>query len=250
MKKLIAGNWKMNGTLREALSLTEALSTQGNADLAEQVDFCVCPPFVHIGAVGVSLSPLVALGGQDCSETGNGAYTGDISAAMLKDIGCRYVILGHSERRQYHGETDDLIARKAKKAHEAGLVTIICVGETEAQRDLGKAEAVVIEQVNGSIPTSSNYENIVIAYEPVWAIGTGKTPTAEDVAVIHAVIRKTLQEKLDNSDAIRILYGGSVKPENAATLLCLPNVDGALVGGASLKAEQFLAIARNTLTTS
>lgn len=247
MKKLIAGNWKMNGTLREALGLAEALSAQIGADLAAQVDFCVCPPFIHIGAVGVSLSPLIALGGQDCSETGNGAYTGDVSAAMLKDIGCRYVILGHSERRQYHGEIDALISKKAEKAHESGLISIICVGETEAQRESGKAEAVVIEQLKGSIPPSGNSSNMVIAYEPVWAIGTGKTPTAEDVAAIHAVIRKTLQEKLDNSGAIRILYGGSVKPENAATLLCLPNVDGALVGGASLKADQFLAIAKNTL---
>lgn len=247
MKKLIAGNWKMNGTLREALSFTESLSAQVSGDLAEQIDFCVCPPFVHVGAVGIGLSSLILLGAQDCAETTNGAYTGDVSASMLKDIGCRYVILGHSERRQYHGEQEALIARKAEKAHEAGLVTIVCVGETEAQRESGKAESIVVEQLRGVIPPSSNSGNIVVAYEPVWAIGTGKTPTPENVATIHALIRKTLQEKLDNSDAIRILYGGSVKPENAAALLRLPNVDGALVGGASLKADLFLAIAKNAL---
>jgi triosephosphate isomerase len=247
MKKLIAGNWKMNGTLSSAGDLARSLvgGLGKSSDLAEKLDFCVCPPFLHLEKVQGVLAAqgAVALGAQDCALTVNGAYTGDISAEMLLDIGCRYVILGHSERRQYHGETDEMVAAKAAKAHEKGLVAIICVGETEKERESSLAEEVVGGQIRKSLPASANAENTVIAYEPVWAIGTGKTPTAEDVKAMHAFIRGILKEKLDNPDAIRILYGGSVKPENAGVLLNIDNVDGALIGGASLKAEQFLAIA-------
>lgn len=236
-KKLIAGNWKMNGTLADAKALAGALGTP-----TAHVDVCICPPYLHLGAVLASKSSEIGLGAQDCSLKDSGAFTGDVSAAMLKDAGCAYVILGHSERRQYHGESDSLIAEKAKKAHEHGLVSIICVGETEGERSSGIQNAVVVSQLSAAIPSTANAQNLVIAYEPVWAIGTGKTATLDDIKDMHAVIRRFLKEKLDNSDSIRILYGGSVKAENAKEILAIDNVDGALVGGASLKADQFLAI--------
>ncbi len=235
-KKLIAGNWKMNGSLADAKALAEALETPSTADV------CICPPYVHLGVVAAAKSSGVALGAQDCALKDNGAFTGDISAAMLKDIGCSYVILGHSERRQYHAESDAQVAGKAGKAHAAGLIAIICVGETESERGAGLQNKIVTEQLAKSIPESANARNLVIAYEPVWAIGTGKTATLDDIKDMHSVIRKFLQEKLDNSSAIRILYGGSVKADNATEILAVQNVDGALVGGASLKADQFLAI--------
>lgn len=211
--------------------------------LINRADFCVSPPFVYIPLVQSMLPQGVSLGAQDCSNQASGAYTGDISASMLRDIGCQYVILGHSERRQYHGETSELVAEKAAKAIQAGVKPIICVGETEAEREQGQADAVVIDQIRKSLPAGVTGENAVIAYEPVWAIGTGKIPTPEDVRAIHATIRECLKEKLDNPKTMRILYGGSVKPENAGQLLTIEYVDGALVGGASLKADQFLAIA-------
>ncbi len=242
MKKLIAGNWKMNGSLDEVCSLMNAL-TAGLGELPAKADFSISPPYVHIAMAQSMLPAGVALGAQDCAARENGAFTGDISAKMLKDVGCQMVILGHSERRQYHNETNELVAAKVALAHAAGLKAIVCVGETEAEREAGRQDAVVIDQIRKSLPERVNGDNTVIAYEPVWAIGTGKTPTPEDVAAIHATIRACLKEKLDNPDSMRILYGGSVKPENAGVLLTLPNVDGALVGGASLKADQFLAIA-------
>lgn len=227
----------MNSTLTDAKALVGAI---GSAPLG--VDICVCPPYPYLGLVGAEKGAGVVLGAQDCSPKDNGAFTGEISAAMLKDVGCDYVILGHSERRQYHGETDALISEKAKKAHAQGIITIICVGETEGQRNAGIQNEIVISQLAGSVSDTANAGNLVIAYEPVWAIGTGKTATLDDIKDMHAVIRHFLQEKLDNSDAIRILYGGSVKADNAKEILCVENVDGALVGGASLKADQFLAI--------
>lgn len=236
-KKLIAGNWKMNGSLSDAKALAQAL---GNP--TESVDVCVCPPFLHLGIVGLTKAQAIALGAQDCSNKDNGAFTGDISAIMLKDSGCSHVILGHSERRQYHAESSVLVAEKAKKAHAANLITIICVGETENERIAGIQNKVVTTQLLESIPESANVENLIIAYEPVWAIGTGKTATLTDIQDMHAVIRKFLQEKLDNSSAIRILYGGSVKADNAKDILAVENVDGALVGGASLKPDEFLKI--------
>lgn len=227
----------MNGTQADAKALAIAIGS-----VSDRADICICPPFVHLGLVASVKSSTISLGAQDCSPKDNGALTGDISAAMLKDIGCSYVILGHSERRQHHAESSSQVAVKALKAHENGIVTIICVGETESERILGIQNKIVTEQLAESIPTSANAQNLVIAYEPVWAIGTGKTATLDDIKDMHVLIRKFLQEKLDNSSAIRILYGGSVKAENAKEIMAVPNVDGALVGGASLKPDQFLAI--------
>ncbi len=244
MKKLIAGNWKMNGDARAA----EALITGVEEAIAAapgvlgQCDFVVCPPFVHIPMVRDKVS-VVAVGGQDCSRQISGAYTGDTSPAMLKDVGASYVILGHSERRQYQNESDELVAAKAKCANEAGLVTIICVGETDAEREANLQESVVGGQLERSIPDGATAENTVIAYEPVWAIGTGKTATPEDIRAMHGFIREKLSEKLADGGKVRILYGGSVKPSNAAEIFAVPDVNGALIGGASLKTADFMGIA-------
>lgn len=240
-KKLIAGNWKMNGTLAEATALVRALAEAVPLSQPD-VEVCVCPPFVHLGAVQAATSAAIGVGAQDCAATDNGAFTGDISAAMLQDVGCAYVILGHSERRHCHGETSAVVAEKAKKAHAREIISIICVGETGAEREAGIQNQVVVGQLAESIPDTAHAGNLVIAYEPVWAIGTGKTATLTDIEDMHAVIRKFLQEKLDNSSAIRILYGGSVKADNAKDILAVRHVDGALVGGASLKPDQFLKI--------
>lgn len=238
MKKLIAGNWKMNGDAKSAESLItgieEAIAQKGG--LLETCDFVVCPPFIHIPMVK-DLVSVCAIGGQDCSKSQNGAFTGDVSAAQLKDVGATYVILGHSERRQYQQESDELIAAKAKAAHEAGLITIICVGETDKEREGGVQESVVGGQLERSIPPCATSQNTVIAYEPVWAIGTGKTATAEDICAMHAFIRGKVPGDM------RILYGGSVKPSNAAEIFGVENVNGALIGGASLKTEDYLGIA-------
>lgn len=245
MKKLIAGNWKMNGDAKAAEALIvgiEKAIEQGPGVLGK-CDFVVCPPFVHIPMVK-DLVSVCAVGGQDCSEKDSGAFTGDIAAPMLKDIGASYVILGHSERRQYHKETDALVAAKAAAANKAGLITVICVGETEAEREAGKQNDVVSAQMAGSIPEGANSSNTVIAYEPVWAIGTGKTATAEDIRAMHAFIRGQLAEKLADGGKMRILYGGSVKPSNAVEIFGVDNVDGALIGGASLKTDDFMGIAQ------
>ncbi len=251
MKKLIAGNWKMNGSLNDAKKLISDIinGIERERELLNICDFVVCPPFVHINAIKHTLlgHEHATYGAQDCSAHENGAYTGDVSAAMLADMKCRYVILGHSERRQYHNESNELVALKAARAHTAGLKTIICVGETESEREAGKQEEVVKRQLAGSLPSSANAGNTVIAYEPVWAIGTGKTASAADAGAMHSVIRDELAQKLKNAADIRILYGGSMKPENARELLATPNIDGGLIGGASLKADQFLAIARSAL---
>ncbi len=251
-KKLIAGNWKMNGSIEDAKSLIADIANglHREPELLDKADFLVCPPFVHINIIRHALFTLdtVDFGAQDCSAHENGAYTGDISAAMLADAQCSYVILGHSERRHGLGETNQMIADKAACAHENNLTTIICVGETEAERDAGKEIDVVLEQLEGSIPSGVDAKNLVIAYEPVWAIGTGKTAMSKDVDVMHRFIRECLQNNIHNGledfENIRILYGGSVKPDNANVLLNIPNVDGALIGGASLKAQDFLGIAR------
>lgn len=227
----------MNGTLAAAESLVKSL---GHAP--QSVEVCLCPPYLHLGCVAAAKDKSLVLGAQDCALTDNGAFTGDISASMLKDAGCHYVILGHSERRQYHAETSSQVALKAQKAHANQLITIICVGETESERVSGVQNKIVTTQLDQSIPDTANAQNLVIAYEPVWAIGTGKTATLDDIKAMHAVIREFLKEKLDNSIAIRILYGGSVKADNAKDILTIENVDGALVGGASLKADQFLEI--------
>ena len=239
-RRLIAGNWKMNGLTADGLALARGLAerTRASAPLAELL---VCPPATLIATVGAALAGRpVALGGQDCHPDPAGAHTGDISAEMLADLGCRYVIVGHSERRADHGEGDGLVRRKAEGALRAGLTPIICVGESETERLRGEQEGIVGRQLAGSLPDAAGPENAVIAYEPVWAIGTGRTATPADVAAMHAHIRHALGPK---GAGMRILYGGSVKASNAAELLTLADVDGALVGGASLKLEEFWAIA-------
>jgi triosephosphate isomerase len=241
IRPLIAGNWKMHGTLREAVRLGEALR-----EGVEGVDLLICPPFPHIHAVAVAmLGSRVDVGAQDCHAAHRGAHTGDVSAAMLRDAGATHVILGHSERRADHGENDAAVLTKTEAALSAGLIPIICVGETEAERLAGLADSVVEKQLNGSVPYGFVTAGGIIAYEPVWAIGTGRTPTEEDIHAIHSVVRMTLVERFGPAArTTRILYGGSVKPGNAASILALPDVDGALVGGASLVAVDFLAIAR------
>jgi len=238
MRPLIAGNWKMNGLRAAAAQLAAAL--RGGA---QGCDLLVCPPATVLAEVaGLLAGSPVMVGGQDCHPDTLGAHTGDLSAAMLLDAGASWVILGHSERRQAHGETDALVRRKAAAAAAAGLKPIVCVGETEAQREAGQARTVVGNQLAGSLPPGFNG---VIAYEPVWAIGTGRVPTEADVAAMHAHIRRQLVADLGEGGAgLRILYGGSVKPGNAAVLLGMAEVGGALVGGASLQAEDFMGIAR------
>jgi triosephosphate isomerase len=239
MRPLVAGNWKMNGlvaSLAELVSLKAALAAKAPA-----CEVLVCPPFTLLAQAAVVGG--VALGGQDCSPKDSGAFTGDISAAMLKDAGASSVIVGHSERRQVHGERDSDVAAKAQAAWRAGLSAIICVGETQAQRDAGNAHGICAGQLDASVPDGATPQNTTIAYEPVWAIGTGKTPTLDDIKAMHAHIRSCLVRRLgEGAKGMRILYGGSVKPDNAADILNLPEVNGALVGGASLKASDFLSI--------
>jgi len=243
VRPLIAGNWKMNGTLRDAAALAEGV--RAGLEQATGADLLICPPFLHLHVAAASMGwKAVAIGGQDCAAEPNGAHTGDVSAAMLADAGCGYVILGHSERRADRGETDALVRAKAEAAIDAGLIPVVCVGETEAQRDSGQAEAVVAAQLAGSLPDGFPAAKGVVAYEPVWAIGTGRTPTEADIAAMHARMRAELVARFPGEgETLRLLYGGSVKPSNAVAILALPNVDGALVGGASLKAADFLGIA-------
>ena len=246
MKKLIAGNWKMNGSSAFTAELMLAITAgiDSNPNLTQNCDFLVCPPYPYLQAAKIKAGRHIEVGAQDCSAHDSGAYTGEVSASMISEIGVNYVVLGHSERRQHHKETDAVVAVKASKAHDKGLVSIICVGESEKEREDGQEQDVVKKQILGSLPDSASAENVVIAYEPVWAIGTGKTASADDVKVMHAFIREVLQEKLDDSDKIRILYGGSVKPANAEELFNVEHVNGALIGGASLKPEDFLGIAK------
>jgi triosephosphate isomerase len=237
MRQLIAGNWKMHGRLSDIAAYAEAIRAAPG-----HVDVLICPPFTLLDRFATALKgSSVTLGGQNCHATPQGAHTGDISAAMLQEAGASFVILGHSERRENHGETNADVAAKVTAARDAGLTPIVCVGETEAERDAGEAEAVVKSQLRHSLP--AGFEGVV-AYEPIWAIGTGRTPTEADVAAMHAAIRAALVDQLGETGAkLRILYGGSVKPSNAAALLALPDVGGALVGGASLAAADLLAIA-------
>jgi triosephosphate isomerase len=243
IRPLVAGNWKMNGSLAMASSLVGELEAR-HAKSPLPVDLLLCPPFPYLAPVGAELvGSKIGLGGQDCHMAASGAHTGDVSAAMLKDLGCRFVILGHSERRTDHGESSALVAAKAKAALEAGLIAIICVGETEAQRNANEQNRIVENQIVESIPSGVTAENVVVAYEPVWAIGTGKTPTVADVEAMHRHIRALLKQRIAGGASVRILYGGSVKPGNSAELMAVPDVNGALVGGASLKAEDFWGIA-------
>jgi triosephosphate isomerase len=243
-RPLVAGNWKMNGWRAAAAELRKIVAD--GAGLAAAADLMICPPATLLGTFAeVARGSAVAIGGQDCHAEASGAYTGDISAEMLRDTGATAVIVGHSERRTLHGETDADVLAKAKAAWRAGLMAIVCVGETRAERDAGRTLEVLGRQIDGSLPQGGTGANLVVAYEPVWAIGTGLTPTVADVAQAHEFIRKRIAARHGTvADAVRILYGGSVKPSNAGELLAVRNVDGALVGGASLKAEDFLGIAK------
>ncbi len=239
---MIAGNWKMNGLLGDAETLVsgiaEGLTMNG-------VEVVVCPPFVAIERVVATVAnSAIKVGGQTCHAAEKGAHTGDVSAVMLGDAGCSHVILGHSERRTDHGETDPDVAAKVSAAWAAGLTAIVCVGETEAERDAGATNEVVGGQVAGSIPDGATVANLVVAYEPVWAIGTGRTPTVAEAGDVHRHIRGCLAARFgtDVASGVRILYGGSMKPDNASDFLADPDIDGGLIGGASLKPDDFLAI--------
>ncbi|MSO97288.1 MAG: triose-phosphate isomerase [Rhodospirillaceae bacterium] len=239
----IAGNWKMNGTLSSAKALAADLAARARASTLKLPRIALCPPAPLLAEVTTAIagSP-ITLGAQDCHAKEKGAHTGDVSAWLLANMGCKFVIVGHSERRADHGETDSVVKAKAEAALAAGLTPIICVGETEAERNAGKAADVVRAQVAGSLPGQATAANVVIAYEPVWAIGTGRTPTPDDVKAMHAVVRQTYAQGRADSADLAILYGGSVKGSNAATLLAVQGVDGALVGGASLDAVDFWKI--------
>jgi triosephosphate isomerase (TIM) len=246
VRKLIAGNWKMNGLRADGLALARALVARVAAGDRPDCDLALCPPATLLQGVGETLRGSgIALGGQDCHVEASGAHTGDISGAMLRDLGCTFVIVGHSERRADHAESDAQVRAKATAARAAGLVPILCIGETLAEREAGEAQAVIERQLEGSLPEKIEAAKLVIAYEPVWAIGTGRTPAASDVAQMHAHIRRQLALRVKVAGETRILYGGSVKPGNARELLGVANVDGALVGGASLLAADFWAIAQS-----
>jgi triosephosphate isomerase len=241
-RKLVAGNWKMHG------------NHQANAELLSGIagarpfgcDVAVCVPFPYLSETAVALAASeVRWGAQDCSAHEQGAYTGEVSVGMLAEFGCRYVIVGHSERRQYHGETDQLVADKAKAALARGITPIVCVGETLAQRDAGETELVVKRQLSAVIHTLGHCAGeMVVAYEPVWAIGTGKVATPEQAQAVHALLRAQLKAATAQADGMKILYGGSMKPDNAVSLLAQPDIDGGLIGGAALKAADFVAICR------
>ena len=240
---LVAGNWKMNGLQGATRELRAMLA--GADEFSGVVELMVCPPATLVAGFSVlAMGSPVMIGAQDCHVDASGAFTGDISAEMLADAGAGAVIVGHSERREFHHESDAEVQAKARAAWRAGLIAIVCVGETRAQREAAEMLAVVGTQLAGSLPDGADARNTVVAYEPVWAIGSGLTPTANDVAEVHGFIRERLVERYGQAgEAIRILYGGSVKPSNAKELMAVANVDGALVGGASLKAADFLGIA-------
>lgn len=246
-RPLVAGNWKMNGLTASLAEIAAIAAGSGPAQVAG-IELLICPPATLVAAAAgqakASAGGFLRIGGQDCHSAASGAHTGDISAEMLRDAGASHVILGHSERRADHGESDALVKAKAEAALRAGLIAIVCVGESEAQRKAGQTLDVVGAQLAGSLPAGATAANLVVAYEPVWAIGTGLTPTPQDVAEVHGFIRERLKAGLPGQgEQVRILYGGSVKPSNAAKLMAVNNVDGALIGGASLLAKDFLAIA-------
>ncbi|MBM84417.1 MAG: triose-phosphate isomerase [Rhodospirillaceae bacterium] len=243
-RHLIAGNWKMNLQTTLGTELADTLAEY--ARTAGHIDMLICPPTTLLASIwGRIACSSLRLGGQDCHAKISGAHTGEISAAMLRDVGCSHVIVGHSERRTNNGEDDLTVRAKAEAAQAAGLVTIVCVGETMAERDTGNARMVVERQLRGSLPNVSNAAKTVVAYEPVWAIGTGKTATLCDIAEMHGHIRRVLCDLMETGAEVRILYGGSVKPENSMEILAAAEVSGALVGGASLKAKDFIAIAES-----
>ena len=237
----------MNTTLQEGVKLAEEVNAAVKA-ADVKCDVVICVPFTHLASISEKIDKnALGLGAENCADHKSGAYTGEVSAPMVASTGANYVILGHSERRADHCEINEIVQKKARAAHENGLKTIICIGESEAERDAGKALDVCTKQISGSVPDNATAADTVIAYEPIWAIGTGKTPTPADVEEVHAAVRKALAKKLGKAQAnkMRILYGGSVKPGNAKEFLSLPDVDGALIGGASLKTADFLGIAKN-----
>jgi len=238
-RRLAAGNWKMNGT-RASLSEIEALTA---AHPAPEVDILICPPATLLAqAASLAAGSAVTIGAQDCHAAPSGAHTGDLSAPMLADAGATAVILGHSERRENHLETNELVSDKARTAQAAGLISVVCLGETLAQRDAGQASAAVVRQLTGSVPDAADAENVLVAYEPLWAIGTGRTAEPAAIAEMHGVIRESLAGRFADGAGIAILYGGSVKADNAGPIMALADVDGVLVGGASLDAAHFDAI--------
>ena len=248
MKKLIVGNWKMNGARDDARALIANIVNKlaVNEEIFDRANVVVCPPVIHLSDVRHALYgfPKIKFGAQDCSIGDEGAYTGDVSAKMLQDASCSYVIVGHSERRQYHGESNAMVLQKAEHALNNDIIPIICVGETQEERDAGAAQDIVGEQVKSCVPDFNQFQQIVIAYEPVWAIGTGKTASPADAQEMHSFIRSTLNEVGVAAEKVPLLYGGSMKPDNAKDLLAQGDIDGGLIGGASLKAEDFIAIAR------
>jgi len=243
LRPLVAGNWKMNGLAASVAELEKIVA--GARSVSGKADLMICPPATLVAQFAkAARGGSVAIGGQDCHAAASGAHTGDISAEMLADAGATAVIVGHSERRTAHKETDAQVRAKAQAAWRAGLMAILCIGETRAQREAGDTLKIVGSQLEGSVPDGATGANLVIAYEPVWAIGTGLTPTTSDVAEVHAFIRKALRQRFgEEGGKIRILYGGSVKPSNARELFGVADVNGGLIGGASLKADDFLAIA-------
>ena len=242
MSKLIVGNWKMNCLAEDGTALARGLAEKVKQS-SKPSDLALCPPAPLIPLiVEATKNSAVSVGGQDCHWEGLGAHTGDVSASLLADLGCTHTIVGHSERRSDHGETDAQVKAKAEAALEVGLVAIVCVGETEAQRDAGDAEIVIGGQIACSLPTGGTPDTVVVAYEPVWAIGTGRTPSLNEISAIHGFIRGKALESHGLGDGLQILYGGSVKPSNAAEILAIGDVGGALVGGASLTVEDFWGI--------
>ena len=243
MGYVIAGNWKMNGSAASARALASGIAAHASSAGRALPEIVLCPPAPLLPLVGTAISgSAIALGAQDCHAASQGAHTGDVSALLLKDLGCRFVIVGHSERRAEHGETDSQVKAKGTAALDAGLTPIVCVGETEAQRDRGETAAVITRQIQASLPTVATAVNTIIAYEPVWAIGTGRTATVADIAAVHAQIRSLFAAGHGDAETLRILYGGSVKGANAQPILATAGVDGALVGGASLALEDFWRI--------
>ena len=247
LRPLVAGNWKMNGSRAMTLELLEALRSSLRAAGAARCDIAVCPPAPYLAYAADALETAsgIGLGAQDCHTAISGAHTGEIAAAMLADMGCAYVIVGHSERREDHGESNETVRAKGEAAIAAGLTAIVCIGETLEDRNVGRAVEIVGSELEGSLPDGASADNAVIAYEPVWAIGTGRTPTGAEIAEMHASIRALLNARLEDGGEVRILYGGSVKPENANAILSVPHVNGALVGGASLDAAAFWSICQS-----
>jgi len=244
-RPLIAGNWKMNGLRADAMALARAVAAGVKQAGWTDREVLVCPPATLVSAIAEATRGTgLLVGGQDCHARASGAHTGEVSAEMLHDAGASHVIVGHSERRTDCGETDAIVRAKAEAAWRAGLLPIVCIGETLAEREAGKTLAVLETQLEGSVPAGATAATLVVAYEPVWAIGTGKTPTTPEVSAAHAHIRKVLGRLVSDAAGVRLLYGGSVKGSNAVELLAAGDVDGALVGGASLKADEFLAIAK------